>query len=177
MMKIVIALSLMLTSLGTANSQINSGKSNEFAFHTACLTAAAWNEARGRPDIEIIAVMHVIKTRVNLHKFKGNNVCEVVLAKGQFQLSPAMRKLVVEAARSGKVKFDLTKSIDRIKFNKIVALSAIVLNGHSKDPTNGATHFFSPKLRKIMGLPAMPGWAKKLQQTKVLGEFHFYREV
>ena len=140
----------------------------------ACLVAAAWNEARGRSDDEITAVMHVVVNRTEHSAFE-KTVCGVVLQKGQFQMSTQFRQAVVAARSTGKFVMKGLRDADRAILDKLAALAAMVLDGDSVDTTKGATHFWSPKLRKQMGYASGPSWAKKLPQTLALGPFRFHR--
>ena len=138
----------------------------------SCLIAATWNEARGRPDREIIAVMHAVINR-SRHPAYPDTVCKVVLQRGQFQMSTHFRQIVhglrKEFVPPSKAPADVRA------FEKIRALAGFVLDGNSVDPTNGATHFYSPRLRVIMGLKADPSWAARILRTASIGEFRFHR--
>ena len=142
---------------------------------SACLVAAAWNEARGRPTEEVVAVMHAVVNRSNHPAFEST-VCGVVLEKGQFHMAPDFRRLVVEAKRTGHVRLKLSRPADVSTYERMAVLADLVLDGNSADPTHGATHFYTPKLRALMRLPKAPAWAKRLQFTAAIGEFRFHKQ-
>jgi spore germination cell wall hydrolase CwlJ-like protein len=51
----------------------------------------------------------------------------------------------------------------------------LVYAGRIPDPTGGATHFWTPKLRKKLDYKGPPGWAGKMKRTARIGEFVFHR--
>jgi spore germination cell wall hydrolase CwlJ-like protein len=138
-----------------------------------CLVAAAWIEARGRPAIEAEAVMHVIVNRSN-HPAYGGTACDVVLAKGQFQMVPAVRS-ALRRVRDGTAPVTvMSKKHDDPEIARLIECAERVLEG-GDDPTHGATHFYSPKLRIAMNLDRVPYWARRMPLTASLGEFRFHR--
>ena len=139
-----------------------------FASARACLAAAAWNEARGRPDVEIIAVMHVVRNRTEQAN-RPHNICGVVMERGQFHLNAQAKSLLYNA------RFPRHDGPEAPE--KLLTLAEFVLNGDSIDPTHGATHFYTPRLRRVMGLSAAPDWARRLRLTASIGEFRFHKEV
>ena len=166
-----------LLAITTICPSIVFAQTSTYASNTACLIAAAWNEARGRSTPEVVAVMYVVLNRVKHAKFKAQNACDVVLAKGQFQMTSSVRNMVVTAKRTGRVNLNLTQPADQKAFQRISAIAHVIQDGHTNDPSGGATHFYSPKLRVIMGLPKSPNWALKLKRTTVIGEFHFHHDM
>ncbi len=175
----VLALSLYIPNTiaatsGKVHKEASVQTADPSASERACLVAAAWNEARGRPDKEISAVMHVVVNRTKHPAFQ-NTVCGVVLEKGQFSMSPKMRSAVIESKRRGQFVMRGLKPTDAALVEKMEAVATIILDGNSVDPTKGATHFFCPKLRKALGYSKAPAWAMKLPMTLALGEFRFFR--
>jgi spore germination cell wall hydrolase CwlJ-like protein len=140
----------------------------------ACLVAAAWNEARGAPDTQVAAVMHVVVNRTH-HPAFAHSVCGVVLAKGQFQMTKPFRAAVDSARRTGHFVVKGLRDQERVVLDRIDAIATMVLDGDSVDPTKGATHFWSPALRKTMGYASGPSWAYKLPLTASMGPFRFHR--
>jgi N-acetylmuramoyl-L-alanine amidase len=167
----VMAAALLFPSITTSASPSPVTKLDR---EQACLVAAAWNEARGRPDIEIAAVMHVVINRTE-HPAFNKTVCGVVLQKGQFQMSKPFREAVVSASATGKFVMKGLRDADRAILDKLAATASMILDGNSVDVTKGATHFWSPKLRSQMGYASGPSWAMKLPQTLALGPFRFHR--
>ena len=143
----------------------------------SCLVAAAWNEARGRPDMEIIAVMSVVINRTSYSEYPST-LCGVVLDDGQFQMTANFRKAVRVAKAGGNFRNKLGKlePADANAITKLDGIAKIVLEGFVADPTHGATHFYSPKLRKSLGLPAKPSWANRMTLTASIGEFRFRKQ-
>jgi spore germination cell wall hydrolase CwlJ-like protein len=140
----------------------------------ACLVAAAWNEARGAPDTQVVAVMHVVVNRTH-HPAYSHTVCGVVLEKGQFQMTKPFRAAVDSARRTGHFVVKGLRDQERVVLDRMNAIAVMVLDGDSVDPTKGATHFWSPALRKTMGYASGPSWARKLPLTLSLGPFRFHR--
>lgn len=141
-----------------------------------CLALTAWNESRGQLDKETTLVLHVIKNRTT-HRDYNATYCGVVLSKGQFQMGNHVRKALLKMQSGKPVKFKFKNILEYRAYEKINAMAALVMNGHAKDPTNGATHFYSPKLRVKMGLTAHPAWARKIPLVKVVSGFRFHRLV
>ena len=54
-------------------------------------------------------------------------------------------------------------------YQKFQTIAALVNSGKIPDPTNGANHYFNPKLAK-------PSWAKNMKQTYNSGAHEFYRD-
>lgn len=142
----------------------------------ACLVAAAWNEARGTPVPQITAVMHVVVNRTK-HPSYEPTICGVVLERGQFQMTPSFRAAVQRARRTGHFEVAGLQGANARAMERIRAVAALVQNGHSVDPTGGATHFWSPALRQLMGYRRPPSWARRLPMTRSLGPFRFHRQI
>ena len=144
-----------------------------------CLVAAAWNEARGRTDKEIISVMSVVRNRTN-HPSFPKTMCKVVLQPGQFQMGWKVRSALISASNGGNFtsKLGSLEPADVDALTRIDGIAKIVLSGFEADPTHGALYFYSPKLRKKMGLPAKPDWARpnRTTFTASIGEFRFHKE-
>ena len=133
-----------------------------------CLAVTAWNEASGRPDVEVRAVMHVILNRAR-HDHYADTACGVVHQSGQFDLKPKARV----ALRKGTSSLRLESPLDVADLTRIKQLAASV--HRTKDPTRGATHFYSPALHMLQRKTRDPGWARKLPRTVVIGKFVFHR--
>lgn len=146
------------------------GKMNE----QTCLVGAAWHEARGLPPVEIRKVMHVVINRTKNPDYpKG--VCAVVLQKGQF---PNVRNVIsrLSAAKSVHV-LARGKSAEESELDVMLWIAEDVLSGNDADPTDGATHFYSPRFRTQLGLPARPAWDRKMKRTAVTKNFVFGKFV
>jgi spore germination cell wall hydrolase CwlJ-like protein len=140
----------------------------------ACLIAAAWNEARGAPDSQVTAVMYVVVNRTR-HPAFGRTICGEVLAKGQFQMTKPFRSAVKTAKRTGVFVVKGLRTQERVVLDRVSEIADKVLGGEAADNTKGATHFWSPALRKEMGYKSGPTWAMKLPLTLSMGPFRFHR--
>ena len=114
-----LAAALLSPSVGsTASAADRDGQGH--ARERACLVAAAWNEARGRPDTEVAAVMHVVVNRVE-HPAFAKSVCGVVLEKGQFQMDRKFRAAVERARRTGRFIVAGLRDADRAILDRLPA--------------------------------------------------------
>lgn len=140
-----------------------------------CLIIAGWVEARGRPKREVEAVMHTIRNRAESGRFP-ETVCGVLLQPGQFSLTPKWRERLRQASRGKPGTIPMPKAPgDQASLMIIIATASDVLHGRSRDITRGATHFYTPSLRRKLGLSSRPDWAIKLARTVSIGEFVFHR--
>jgi spore germination cell wall hydrolase CwlJ-like protein len=137
----------------------------------ACLIAAGRMEANGLPNREVIPVMYSTKNRLNYPKQYPDNICDIVLQKGQFQMTSKLRSTVRTVKKTGKMTFE---DFSEDEYKRLQNLSGKILSGEISDPTNGATHFYSPKLRLKMGLSFSPPWARKMPLKLVTDGFRFH---
>jgi spore germination cell wall hydrolase CwlJ-like protein len=143
----------------------------------SCLIIAAWNEARGRTDKEATGVMSAVLNRVK-HPDFPKTVCGVVLEQGQFEMAWKIRK-TLRLAKSGhsfRNSLGDLQPADEEALDRLDMLAGKVIKGYVADPTKGATHFYTPSVRRKRGLPADPLWAKKMTRTASIGEFRFVKE-
>lgn len=116
------------------------------------LTMLGWGEARGEPTHGILAVMWVAKNRSDRRQ---RALKDVILQPWQFscfnERDPNRAKLI-------------TASVDDPK-NWGIALGAarLLLSGWTRDPTGGATHFYSVRFPVPYWAKAEKGW-KELTQ-------------
>lgn len=134
-----------------------------------CLATAVYYEAKSEPLKGQIAVAEVTMNRVANSKFP-NTPCKVV-------------KFAVKSKKSGKlvcayswfchkkevaIRF-AKKNISAIKqYKRATEVAIKVLSGEVKEHTDGATHFFNPRL-------ANPRWKRRMVRTVVIGNHDFYR--
>lgn len=110
---------------------------------------------------DITAIANVIKNRSMKPNRFGQGIAGVILAPAQFSGvgSPEFQKAQTQ-------KF--TPEEENI-YKQIVQIGSGVLKGTIEDPTEGADHYFNPKLVK-------PSWAKKMKKVYDSGSHVFYRE-
>jgi len=120
-----------------------------------------YGEASGEGDEGQLAVANVIANRLQSGRW-GDTLKDVVLAKGQFE--PWMR--ADARARMQRLRRD-DPTYERI--GKIVDWA---LAGEIPDITDGATHFYAPKVQAELGRNA-PGWGRSQPLAKI-GAHHFF---
>jgi hypothetical protein len=113
------------------------------------LARAIFGEARGESDEGRIAVGWVIRNRVEDENSRkrwrwGAGYHGVILQRGQFSaFNPRDRNrpFVEDPLRTDN-------ELDRIAWRRCYEIAGQILNNTLNDPTNGATHFFSPKSQR-----------------------------
>lgn len=115
-------------------------KSRELAIRTVL------GEAAGEPDEGQAAVAAVIRNRLQSGKF-GPDLPNVVLARNQFE---------PWSTESGRQRM-FSYAPDSPDYQRAAANVDLAFNGF--DPTNGATHFYSPTAQAALGRQA-PSWAQ-----------------
>lgn len=124
-----------------------------------CLALNLYKEARGEPQIGILAVAHVTLNRVKSSKFPSS-VCDVVYQKNRraCQFSwVCMKKIRLK--RPNEITYERLKKIaEHVYFNK----------DKITDVTNGALYYHAEYVK--------PLWRKKLNKTKKIGKHIFYKE-
>lgn len=114
-----------------------------------CLALNIYHEARGEPLQGQKAVAHVVINRVKHHKYP-NDVCKVVYQDKQFSWVSSKQK------KPRGPEWDVAKTI---------AYKALL--GESSDPTQGATHFHTTKVK--------PKWSYRLKRVKTIKNHVFYK--
>lgn len=114
-----------------------------------CLALNVYYEARGESYVGREAVAHVVMNRVK-HPAYPDKVCEVVYQPKQFQW----------------VELKLKKPHGPA-WQNAQHIARKVLDGESRDPTGGATHFHNLKLKYT--------WKHKYTQTRIIGAHAFYK--
>ncbi|MFP6354718.1 cell wall hydrolase [Pseudomonas aeruginosa] len=127
------------------------------------LTKTIWGEARGEGREGMIAVAWVILNRASIGGWWGNSIETVCLKPWQFSCwnandpnAPYMR---------GR------KAIPGHQYAAAREAALAAVEGHEKDPTLGATHYYAPKAVKE------PAWAKSATKTTQIGGHIFFKNV
>src|SRR5215510_11067216 len=122
------------------------------------ITRTVLGEAANEPDQGQIAVAAVIRNRLNSGRF-GENVPQVLFTRNQFE------PWNTEAGRSRMLGYDPNSTA----YQRAAAAVDRAFGGN--DPTEGATHFYSPVSQQALGrLP--PPWARG--EPIVIGGHNFY---
>lgn len=145
--------------------------------HTVSISASAhekdlavrtlYGEAGDEPRIGQIAVAHVIRNRTFYGDVYGSTVERVVRKPYAFEpwLHESTRAYMQRLPRNSATYRELAGIVER------------VFSGELADPTNGATHFFSPigqaKLAKSDGRKLWPDWARGKPKA-IIGGHNFY---
>ena len=133
-----------------------------------CLATTIYGEARGESVKGQIAVAYTAVNRAT-----NRRICQVVLAPKQYSVfndNPSLRK----AAMSLKIVPRQKNIIDVISWKQATEIAEAILKKEIPDPTNGATHYFSPSLMKIKGY-IYPAWVKEYKLVAVIDRHKFYK--
>jgi spore germination cell wall hydrolase CwlJ-like protein len=122
-----------------------------------CLAEAIYYESRGEPLEGQVAVAEVVLNRVDDRRYP-NSVCGVTK-----QGAGNGRGCQFSYACDGRPE-RMADSGPRLQAQK---LAGIMLAGHDRVVTDGATHFHARYVR--------PGWASRLTRTAQIGQHVFYR--
>lgn len=133
------------------------------------LARMIWGEARGQSDLERVAVAYTAVNRANDgKKWNGETVREAVLKPWQYSC--------FNSNDPNRDKLLDPQQYDAESFRECLDIAGKVLSGEHSDPTNGATHYFNPKV-------VLPTWAKKMSKigkinvgNNKLSAHDFYRE-
>ena len=124
-------------------------------------------EAAGQPLTGQQAVAHVIRNRMNAG---GQGAQDVIFAANQFEPwnNPKTRAGLEAIDPNSKQYQDILTGVVRP-----------VMGGQAKDPTGGATNFYSPSSQATLGKtdnrPLVPSWAVGQTPTAVIGAHNFYK--
>lgn len=122
-----------------------------------CLAMNIYHEARGSSLQERLAVAHVTINRTQ-HSAYDADVCNTIFQyTRQGGLKRPQFSWTVRSARHAR---EPRAWLDSQK------LAYQVYQGHTQDPTRGATHFHSRSLQ--------PAWAQKAQHSAVIGHSRFF---
>ena len=125
------------------------------------LARMVFGEARNQPVEAMIGVAYTAVNRLRIGGWYGTTLKEVLLKPWQYSCfnrgDPNREKL------KDPLKYERRETLARC-----LAVAHAVLNGLVKDPTNGATHYFSGNRK--------PRWARKMEGCGKIGDFRFYKE-
>jgi len=126
-------------------------------------------EAGNQGPEGMAAVAAVIKNRSQLGRYGGKSPAEVVTARNQFE--------PWNNAGKGAANDPMSYAPGSPKYENAAKIVDGVFSGAIKDPTGGATHFYSPggqaKLAQQDGRALVPSWAKGKQGLKI-GDHMFF---
>ena len=122
-----------------------------------CLSEALYFEARGEPIEGQIAVAEVILNRVDSKKFP-KSVCKVI-----DQTTGKRHKCQFSYNCDGLLEV----FPDRKAYERVGKIARLMLDGSSRDLTDGATFYHSRKVK--------PNWRSSFARTTKIGSHIFYR--
>ena len=117
------------------------------------LARMLFGEARNCTELEKVAVAYTTLNRIDDgKKWNGETLREVILCPKQYSCfnenNPNRKELMNP------------EKYDKSSFEDCLRIARGVLEGKYQDPTNGATHYFNPKL-------ANPSWARSRSMKKI----------
>lgn len=130
------------------------------------MVRTVYGEARGEPLAGQLGVANVIKNRMDA---SGQNAQDVIFARNQFEPwnNPKTRAMLED--------LDPTSPQYQQILTKVVRP---VMSGDAKDPTGGATHFYSPAAQAQLAeqdqRPLVPDWASGVKPSAAIGGHLFY---
>ncbi len=137
-----------------------------------CLALAIYGEARGESAESMTGVAYVIMNRTLEPTRFGATPCDVITKRYQFEaIRGPLRSMVLSTIR-GEIRFP-TMSNPWIS-RKIRGIARDVYYFQVPDPTNYATHFWSPRSQRALGRNK-PEWYYSLPIVARLGG-HIYHE-
>ena len=123
-----------------------------------CLSEALYFEARGESVMGQFAVAEVIMNRVDSSRFPSS-LCRVI-HQGTGQRFQCQFTYTCDG-RSENIG-------DRGAWNSVAKIARLMLDGKTRDLTNGATHYHTKSVN--------PRWARIFPRTATIGAHHFYRQ-
>ena len=132
------------------------------------LARMVFGEARNCSEVERVAIAYTVINRANDGKiWNGETIREAILKPKQYSC--------FNENDVNRDKLMDPETYDPKSFGECLDVAKKVLSGEFEDPTNGATHYFNPKVSN-------PSWAKKLEKIGRIetssgpGKHEFYRE-
>lgn len=122
-----------------------------------CFAANLFYEAGGEGERGLIAVGHVVLNRL-AERPAGTTICAVIYERMQFSWTRTLRRHDIVLG-SGP------------RWDQAIALTDQILAGRTKDPTGGATHFYS----LISYKKHRPAWARSRVETVRIVNHAFLR--
>lgn len=139
----------------------------------ACITYALYGESRDKKQLkDTIGVAHVIMNRTYRSVFP-NSPCDVVIQRHQFEPLAKGKRLrkYADLGMNGKIVVPAFIPLDQ--WNRLNKIAEKVYQLQLPDPTNGATHFWSPSAQRALGRKA-PKWSYRFQQVASLGDHRYH---
>lgn len=133
-----------------------------------CLATMVYGEARGESFTGKVAVAYTA-----LNRATTKTLCQVVLAPKQYSIfnnNPALKI----AATSLHIEPKQKNNIDEDSWEESKRVAHLVAKRLIKDPTQGATHYFAPKLMAIKKYK-YPKWISQYTLVAVIDQHRFYK--
>ncbi len=122
-----------------------------------CFAANLYYEAGGEGEQGLIAVGHVVLNRL-AQRPAGTTLCAVIYERMQFSWTRNLRRYEIVLGNS-------------TRWQQAIAVTDRVLAGETRDPTGGATHFYSLISYRKHG----PSWARSRVETVRIVNHAFLR--
>ena len=119
------------------------------------------DKSKGKFEKDATAIAHIVKNRMSRPERFGDGLEGVIFAPSQFS--------GVGTNEWNKVSQGKLNDEESRIYKKAMQIANGVLSGRIPDPTNGADHYFNPKLVK-------PSWAKKMAKTYTSEAHDYYKE-
>ncbi len=139
----------------------------------ACMTYALYGESRNEDQLkDTIGVAHVIMNRTFREDFP-DNPCDVIIQKHQFEPLGKGKRLrkYADLVMNGTTVVPSFIPLDQ--WDRLNKIAESVYRFQLPDPTNGATHFWSPVAQRALGRKA-PYWSHKFRQVASLGDHRYH---
>jgi spore germination cell wall hydrolase CwlJ-like protein len=135
-----------------------------------CIALTVYGEAKDTSYTSQLAVAHVIVNRTKRVEFP-NSACAVVLQPYQMEPIHSNKRLnyLAKQAQSGNVKLPAFN-----QYKQYMTIAEDAYYKKKKDPTNGATHFYSPKATDQLGR-SVPDWTQKFKLSANYGGQKYYK--
>jgi N-acetylmuramoyl-L-alanine amidase len=146
--------SMLMAVTGDQSSNINIEKVQD----TACLSQAIYQEAGNQSMAGKLAVGNVINNRTK-SDYYPDTMCAVIKQKGQFSFWKNVHRIKESDPAVMKQMEDSVKA------------ALLVVNGETRDNTNGATAFVNLKIA------THKEWLRNMKFTAKIGEHHFYKNL
>jgi len=154
--RICLIVGLVLMGLGGAVGQAPLDGTRPLDTALVCLARTVYHEARGRSLTEMTAVAHVVLNR-RAQEAYPETICTVIRQGGE---APPCQFSWWCDGRPDTAR-------DAREYARAVAVARRVLDGLTRDPTNGANMFHHVRVT--------PGWARAAVLRRRIGNQLFYR--
>lgn len=140
----------------------------------ACMALTVYGENRGHTT-DGVAVAFVVMNRIYNPGYPGTP-CEVVLQRNQIEplgKGKRLRKYAVLALDGKPTK---PESITTDEWVRLKRIASQAYYSSIPDPTNGATHFWSPVAQRALGRKP-PSWSRKYTHVASFGGHQYYLPI